>query len=101
MTLLAGLGLEGREAAWPHQLSTGERQRVAVARALIGAPQLVLADEPTGSLDRKNAEALLPLLLQHSEVSTVLVVTHSERVAAACDRVLVMEDGKLSERSPG
>jgi ABC-type lipoprotein export system ATPase subunit len=99
--LLAGLGLQGRDDAWPHQLSTGERQRVAVARALIGTPRLLLADEPTGSLDRQSAEALLPLLLQPAEVSAVLVVTHSEQVAAACDRVLVMEDGRLRERGQG
>ena len=99
LKLLEDLGLGGRADAWPHQLSTGERQRVAVARALIARPRLILADEPTGSLDRQNAEALLPLLLRYSEDSAVLVVTHSERVAAACDRVLVMEDGSLRERS--
>jgi ABC-type lipoprotein export system ATPase subunit len=98
--LLDGLGLAGRHGAWPHQLSSGERQRVAVARALIARPRLLLADEPTGSLDRQNGSALLSLLLEHSAESAVVIVTHSERVAAACDRLLQMEDGRLTDRSP-
>ncbi len=98
--LLAGLGLGDRLDAWPHQLSTGQRQRIAVARALIASPTLVLADEPTGSLDRANADALVDLLMEHAGAAAVVVVTHSERVANACDRILELCDGRLVERGP-
>jgi len=96
--LLDGLGLGDRLNAWPHQLSTGQRQRVAVARALIASPTLILADEPTGSLDRVGAYALVQLLFEHAGSAAVVVVTHSERVASACDRVMELSDGHLVER---
>mgnify|MGYP003949934217 CR=1 FL=1 len=98
--LLGALGLGDRSDAWPHQLSTGQRQRIAVARALIASPTLVLADEPTGSLDRANADALVDLLMEHAGAAAVVVVTHSERVANACDRILELCDGRLVERGP-
>jgi lipoprotein-releasing system ATP-binding protein len=98
--LLDALGLGDRLSAWPHQLSTGQRQRVAVARALIAQPRLILADEPTGSLDRETASILVNLLLEHSGEAAVVVVTHSLSVALACDRVLEMTDGRLLERGP-
>jgi lipoprotein-releasing system ATP-binding protein len=99
-SLLEALGLGGRFDAWPHQLSTGQRQRIAVARALIASPKLILADEPTGSLDRRRADELLSLLLEHSGGAAVVVVTHSERVAQACDCIMELCDGRLMERGP-
>jgi len=97
--LLSTLGLQDRLDAWPHQLSTGERQRVAVARALMGSPSLILADEPTGSLDRANTDTLMALLLDHVGDAALIVVTHSERVAHECDRILELIDGKLVPRA--
>jgi len=97
-TLLTTLGLQERLDAWPHQLSTGERQRVAVARALMGSPTLILADEPTGSLDRSSTDTLMALLLEQLSDTALIVVTHSERVAKACDRILELTDGKLVPR---
>jgi lipoprotein-releasing system ATP-binding protein len=97
-SLLEELGMGGRFDAWPHQLSTGQRQRVAVARALIASPKVIFADEPTGSLDRVSADGLVALLLEHSGTASVVVVTHSERVADACDRTMELRDGRLLER---
>ncbi len=97
--LLARVGLEGREATFPDRLSGGEQQRVAVARALIHDPALVLADEPTGNLDSKTGSRILDLLqgLAADRGVTLLVVTHSRDVAAVADRVLRIQDGRLLE----
>jgi len=87
-TLVAAVGLAGREASAPRELSGGELQRVAIARALVGDPKLVLADEPTGNLDPENAHHVLELLraqVKERGASAVLV-THSESAAAGCDR---------------
>ena len=85
---LAAVGLAGRESSLPRELSGGELQRVAIARALVGAPKLVLADEPTGNLDPDNARVVLDLLRQQvkSHGAAGLLVTHSEAAAATCDR---------------
>jgi putative ABC transport system ATP-binding protein len=91
---LEPLGLTARADAPGRVLSIGEAQRVAVARALINRPKLVLADEPTGSLDAANAQAVLGALLGAGEVA-VLVVTHDPEVAARAGRILRMRDGKL------
>lgn len=99
-TLLEEVGLSHRANALPATLSGGERQRVAIARALANSPKLILADEPTGSLDRATGERVLELLLRAvSERSTSLVViTHDDHVASYMDRVFEIKDGTLYER---
>lgn len=95
--LLRQLGLGARLAHLPEQLSTGQRQRAAVAAALSTDPPLILADEPTGSLDARAGEELIALLqrLAHEERRAVLVVTHDPRVMRFADRSLALEDGRL------
>jgi len=95
--LLEELGLQHRGHHRPGELSGGEQQRVAVARALVASPIALLADEPTGNLDRETGERLHELLrrLNREKGITVLVVTHNERLAAACDRTLRLEAGCL------
>ncbi len=96
-TLLSSLGLEHRLTHRPSQLSGGEQQRVAVARALANQPTLVLADEPTGNLDEHTSDAVLGQFLQlvRGEGSAALVATHNERLAAKMDRVVRLHDGVL------
>jgi ABC-type lipoprotein export system ATPase subunit len=100
--LLAAVGLEGRAEAWPAELSGGEMQRIAVARALAAQPAVLLADEPTGNLDRASGEAVLGLLarLTEQEGAALVMVTHSEAAAAICHRVLHLVDGRLAEAAP-
>ena len=98
--LLEAVGLEHRLEHRPGQLSGGERQRAAVARALINRPKVLLADEPTGALDRVNATRLVDLLveLNKAEGVTLIMVTHALELAQRMGRVLELADGKLSER---
>jgi len=86
--MIAAVGLAGREASSPRELSGGELQRVAIARALVGAPKLVLADEPTGNLDPENARQVLELFRRQTKEqgAAAVLATHSEQAAAACDR---------------
>lgn len=99
-SLLQRVGLGGRLKHRPGQLSGGERQRVAVVRALINEPRVLLADEPTGSLDRAGSERLADLLVQlnREEQVTLVVVTHAMRVAERMGRVLELHDGGISPR---
>ena len=100
LDLLGEVGLADRAASFPDRLSGGEQQRVAVARALVHGPALVLADEPTGNLDAESARQVLALLagLARQAGKTVIAASHSEEVAALADRVLTLADGRLSER---
>lgn len=95
--LLSALGLEHRLDHRPSQLSGGEQQRVAVARALANKPQLVLADEPTGNLDEKTADRVLSEFLElvRGQGSAALVATHNERLAARMDRVVRLHEGRI------
>jgi putative ABC transport system ATP-binding protein len=98
--LLGRVGLGDRAATYPDRLSGGEQQRVAVARALAHEPAVVLADEPTGNLDRETGQEVLDLLgsMTRSAGRAVLLVTHSEQAVPLADRVLELRDGALSER---
>jgi len=97
--LLDQVALADRADDRPTLLSGGERQRVALARALINSPAILLADEPTGSLDRHTSEALIELLadLNTSEGTTLIVVTHSQNLASRMDRIMELRDGTISE----
>ena len=96
---LHAMGLAAHRDKTPDKLSGGERQRVAVARALVGRPRCLLADEPTGNLDRRNAEVVFGELLTASREAgnALIVVTHDERLAAQADRTLVLEDGRFDK----
>lgn len=92
------LGLEDRLKHLPSQLSGGQKQRVAIARALINSPKILLADEPTGNLDRKMADEIMRLLIElNNHGVTILLVTHEERYADMCGRKIVMREGRAGE----
>jgi putative ABC transport system ATP-binding protein len=104
--LLDRVGLGGRGASMPERLSGGEQQRVAIARALVHEPALILADEPTGTLDAETATSVLALLdaLARESGKTVVMVTHSREVVGVADRIFAVERGRLVEQpapSPG
>jgi putative ABC transport system ATP-binding protein len=101
LELLEELGLAEEGAMFPDQLSGGQRQRVAVARALVHRPSLIVADEPTGSLDAESGEAVVELLLaaQRSSGATLVLVTHERQVARRMDRIVRMRDGRLADRT--
>jgi putative ABC transport system ATP-binding protein len=100
--ILQRVGLSHREAHYPMQLSGGEQQRVAIARALVHAPPLILADEPTGNLDKETGIAISNLLFElHDNLgSTLVLVTHDASLAARCDRQLRLDSGSLIEEQP-
>lgn len=91
------LGLTGRLSHLPSQLSGGQQQRAAIGRALIYRPAILLADEPTGNLDRKNSEEILGLLKISNQkyAQTILLITHDEKLALEADRIITIEDGKI------
>lgn len=93
------LGISSKEKSFPNELSGGEQQRVAIARALINSPAIVLADEPSGNLDSRNAKSLFELffLLREKFNQTFVVVTHSELLSNMSDRKLIISDGKIME----
>ena len=97
-TLLRTLGLEGREGALPNQLSGGQQQRTAIGRALMNAPSVVLADEPTGTLDSRNSHEIMALLRASNKEmgQTLVVITHDEDIAATADRIIAIEDGRIA-----
>ncbi len=96
---LALVGLADRMHHFPRELSGGQEQRVAIARALVADPELLVADEPTGDLDRESADAVLKLLcsLAQEQQKTIIMVTHDPKAAAAADRTLHLEKGRLLE----
>lgn len=96
--LMRALGLTGREHYLPNQLSGGQQQRVAIGRALMNAPSVVLADEPTGNLDSRNSAEIMNLLRASNKQfkQTLIVITHDEDVALMADRVIAIEDGRIA-----
>ena len=97
MELLTAVGLKNRIFHYPHQLSGGEQQRVAIARSLISNPEILIADEPTGNLDKKNSEDVINLLFQLKKDfgSTLILVTHDTSVAKLCDRIIKIDNGLI------
>ena len=95
--LLHTLGLERRKNALPNQLSGGQQQRVSIGRALMNAPAVVLADEPTGNLDSKNSQEIVELLKYSNRKyhQTLIVITHDESIALQADRILAIDDGRI------
>ena len=95
--LLATLGLTARRKNLPNQLSGGQQQRVSIGRALMNAPAVVLADEPTGNLDSRNSQEIVELLKQSNRKygQTLIIITHDENIALQADRVIAIEDGKI------
>ena len=95
--LLQRVGLAERLDSLPHQLSGGEKQRVALCRALVNQPRIVFADEPTGNLDSRNSQTILALLqtLRQEHRSTLVLATHSGAIARAADRCITLQDGRI------
>ncbi len=95
--LLELLGLQDRKTHLPNQLSGGQQQRVAIGRALMNAPAVMLADEPTGSLDSRNGQEIIKLLKESNQKygQTLLLVTHDENIALQADRIITIADGKV------
>lgn len=96
--LITVLGLKGREHHLPNQLSGGQQQRVSIGRALMNAPAVVLADEPTGNLDSKNSQEIIDLLKYSNQKynQTLIIITHDENIALQADRIIAIEDGIIT-----
>ena len=101
--LVEKLGLSSRLKHLPNQLSGGQQQRVSIGRALMNHPALLLADEPTGNLDRENSKEIVSLLRKFNKENkqTVIIITHDERIALSADRVITIEDGRITRDSKG
>ena len=99
--LVEKLGLTKRLKHLPNQLSGGQQQRVSIGRALMNAPAIVLADEPTGNLDSENSKEIISLLRKFNKENnqTVIIITHDERIALSADRVITIEDGRITRDS--
>lgn len=97
MELLSRVGLADKHASYPDMLSGGQQQRVAIGRALMNAPAVVLADEPTGNLDTRNSCEIMQLLRESNREfgQTMIVITHDEEIALAADRIIAVEDGRI------
>lgn len=95
--LILKLGLERKLLAFPNELSGGQQQRVAIARSLIYRPAIILADEPTGNLDRENSQEIMELLKYSNRAygQTIFIITHDEKIALNTDRIVTLEDGKI------
>ena len=95
--LLETVGLKNRVSHYPHELSGGEQQRVAIARSLISSPEILIADEPTGNLDKKNSKEVIELLfqLQKNYKSTLILVTHDKSLADLCDEIITLDNGLI------
>jgi len=93
--LLKSVGLGHRISHYPHELSGGEQQRVAIARSLISSPEILIADEPTGNLDKKNSNEVIELIfkLQKIHKSTLILVTHDKSLADLCDQTIILDNG--------
>ena len=100
--LLSLVGLSERANHRPSELSGGEQQRIAIARALVNRPAIILADEPTGNLDSKTGESIMKILgdLSMREATTLILVTHDSSIANKANRILIMRDGKIMEDRP-
>jgi putative ABC transport system ATP-binding protein len=101
--MLERLGLTERRNHLPNQLSGGQQQRVAIGRALINRPAIILADEPTGNLDRKNSEEVMKLMVQavREMEETLVLITHEMDIAAMADRIIHLEDGRIVSDTRG
>lgn len=96
MASLSNVGLEQHIDKYPSQLSGGQQQRVSIARALVGNPSVVLADEPTGALDQTTGKEIISLLQNiHREGKTIIIVTHDPKVASCCNRKITIQDGRI------
>jgi len=95
--LLETVGLKNRVSHYPHELSGGEQQRVAIARSLISSPEILIADEPTGNLDKKNSKEVIELIfqLQKNHKSTLILVTHDRSLADLCDETITLDNGLI------
>ena len=95
--MLNTLGLSERAKHLPNQLSGGQQQRVAIGRALINSPSIILADEPTGNLDKKNGQEIMELLKYSNKKynQTLILITHDENIALQANRIIRIEDGKI------
>lgn len=97
LDILKNMGMDQYTHQYPSQLSGGQQQRIAIARALVGSPDIILADEPTGALDSSNAKRIMQLLftINKNERKTLIVVTHNEEICEQCQRIIYIRDGKL------
>lgn len=101
LKLLRTVGLEDKRDAYPNQLSGGQQQRVSIARALVGEPAVILADEPTGALDSKTGREVLSLLQElHAAGNTVVLITHDNSIAVQAQRIIRLEDGRVVYDGP-